>query len=315
MPYADTTRSRLLIRSKSAFGAAFILGATHFQDLRVTGNTLKAAKTTDEDPEIRSDRSPGRSTQTGRSTSGDISGRLTYGTYDDLLASALGNPVTGWSSNALSVGTAPAIFDIEVGLLDVAQFFPYVDQYVGTMTLELGTNKDVALTFGMMGAQSLTATTTSIDPAPVAKTTTTRMRSTLAGAALALGINGAALAAHPGKVTSLRMQTTNNLRPRPDVFSETSDEMGLGEIGVTITVSGYLKDASLYNASLAHQDVAMSFSVADAAGNKYTFYVDRATIEDHSAPPDAKNKDVLNNYTIKAFGTNCLRVVRAPASV
>ena len=312
--YADSTRARLLIRPETAYNETFVIGSTHMQDLRMTGHTLKPAKETVDNEEIRGDGSMSRQDQVGTSVAGDINANLSYGTYDPYIAAALRNAPTGWSSNALGVGIAPPTFAIEPGNLDISRFWLLTGCYIGAMTLDIASKKAIGLTFAVMGAQGLPSTTASVDAAPVAKTTTEHMRSGAGIPSLSLAINGGSAAPHPGKVTSLRVQTDPGLRARPNVQSLASDIMGIGEFKVTATISGYLADASLYDACLAHQDVALDFVTADSLGNQYHWYIDRATITDHTATPGSKNQDVLNSYTIQGYGVNALRVARTPAA-
>lgn len=312
--YADSTRAQVLIRPETLYNEAFVLGTNHMQDLRFSGETLKAAKEVVDDDEIRSDGSMGRSTLVGRSVSGDINATLSYGTYDPYIAAALRNPVTGWATNALGVGTAPATFAIQRSRLDVLRYILFTGNYINTMTLDIQVRRKIGLSFGILGAQALASVQTSVDPAPIARTTSYHMRAGAGITGLNLGINNGAIGTHPGKVTSLRLQTNAGLRARNNIQSDVSDVMGISEFGVTATISGYLLDDALHDACLAHQDVALNFTTADVAGNSYQWWLDRATIQDHAAPADAKNKDVMNSYTIQAYGANALRVIRVPAA-
>ncbi|HLP30993.1 MAG TPA: phage tail tube protein [Geothrix sp.] len=100
-----------------------------------------------ENPEMRTDRQyvPGRGgVILGK---GSFGGPLSYGTYDDFLASALG---TDWATNVSKVGTTRLSFTMEKGHLVNGIYFPYTGVVVNGFELSGKANQNVEAKFDLI---------------------------------------------------------------------------------------------------------------------------------------------------------------------
>lgn len=120
MTFATTNRAQLRLIKESVFGE--IPASGNPNNLRMTGESLAFAITTETSKEIRSDRQVTDLIQTGASASGDINFELSYGEYDPLIEAIMQSAYTVYgvngvgaaiptsatfSASALTAGAAP----------------------------------------------------------------------------------------------------------------------------------------------------------------------------------------------------------------
>lgn len=119
----DTTGTQISYAIEATWGT---LPAVQFRALRIMSEGLRGQKTRSRPDEIRLDRQASAGVTTAESAGGPISFALSYGTYDDLLATLMG---ADWSAplsitagtlavaapGTITHGTASALAGVEVG--------------------------------------------------------------------------------------------------------------------------------------------------------------------------------------------------------
>lgn len=147
---ASSNLARLRAIKETTFGETPKLGAS--KDLRFTGESLNFAIQTDTSKEIRADRQIADLVQLGAEASGDIQFELSYGSFDEFIAAALGGE---WTNNVVTNGTSVPFFSIEKGFTDIDQYILYRGMGVNTMSLEFAIGSILTGSFGFMGRDSI----------------------------------------------------------------------------------------------------------------------------------------------------------------
>lgn len=98
---SNAVQTQLIIEKESTFNTAPVAGAAKV--LRFSQESLGLDSSFSASPEIRADRQVASHRKMGQEGSGDIQGILSYGTYDEMLASVLQS--SGWSTEADMSGT------------------------------------------------------------------------------------------------------------------------------------------------------------------------------------------------------------------
>lgn len=101
MALASSNRAQLRWIKESVFGVTPTTGNPN--DLRMTGESLAFAISTDTSKEIRSDRQVTDLVQTSASASGDINYEFSYAEYDPLIAAVMQNDWTVFGTNGVGV--------------------------------------------------------------------------------------------------------------------------------------------------------------------------------------------------------------------
>ena len=135
------------------------------QILRWLTFTLAGSKNYIENNELRTDRMriPGRGgSMIGK---GDLTDKLSYGTFDDFIAAALGTP---WATNVSKIGNTRESFTFEKAHLVNGIYFPFTGVVVDTMELSGKVNDAVDVKFGLIakhcGTEAATTLFTSTTP-------------------------------------------------------------------------------------------------------------------------------------------------------
>lgn len=101
MTFATSNRAQVRIIKEQDFGAIPATGNPN--DLRLTGESLSFAITTDSSKEIRADRQVTDLIQTGASASGDINFELSYAEYDPLIEAIMQSTYSVFGVNGVGV--------------------------------------------------------------------------------------------------------------------------------------------------------------------------------------------------------------------
>ena len=145
MAFAQGSRSSLSYIAESTFGTT---PAGNFQNLPFTSHSLNMTKDRVEGTDIQADRMSRVDRHGNRQVSGDITGDLREGDFDELLESAM---LSSWSSDVLKVGTVPKYFSIEDYAADIDQARLFTGCSVNSLAVSLAPNQMVTGTFGIVG--------------------------------------------------------------------------------------------------------------------------------------------------------------------
>lgn len=241
--------------------------------LRFTSATLAAERDYLENPELRTDRqrAAGRGgVMTGR---GEVSGVLSFATYDDLIEACLGGT---WSTNVLKVGTARKSFTFQRAHLVNGLYYPFTGTVVNSMSLSGRANENVEITFGLVAAKvgnEATATIWSITTAANTNDAATTWEAVVKKGGSALG-----------NVVGFSMTAENAYNEASVCGSKGLYDLQPGTIRVTGSLELYFDSNALYTDFRAENTVALQFVIGPGATKTYTLDLTAARITNVGAP-------------------------------
>lgn len=285
MAFASGSGRRVAYVAETAFG---VTPATPtFKTARITGGGPRTNKTTNTSDEIQADRNVRDEFLLGKDSAGAYNFELTYGTFDDILQAAL---FGAWTTNVLKNGITPQSLTIEetleLGVTD--SFSRFTGCMVSSLSLAIAARAVVTGSFNIMAKQE------ALDTAIIAGATYTAPNtnpvSTASANVASLSVSG--LTTQP-KIKSVSLDMNNNLRTRPIVGDIYSQEFGSGRFELKGTLECYFENNELYQSVLDHGTAALSFTVGNAVGSKYTFLVPKLRFANGERRPGGNNDDVM----------------------
>lgn len=266
-----------------------------WQTLRVTGNTLTPTPNTEESEEITDSRIGQGSITTSVDIAGDITGELSYGTFDDLLAAAF---YGAWTANKLTVGETRTTFSVAKGYRDVGVYALFKGAHVSSMALEVPEEGKATVTFSM-SCLDYEDKETPFATTPAAPTDTPFMSSISVGDVKANGVSLAGQAC----VSGLTLNIDNNLQTQRCFGTERLGPGALIETTAAITGTVNLawskKAWELWKNQFTRTPIAIAFPVTDSLGNKYE--ISLPAVEIDGELPSGGKSDILQiqlNYTV-----------------
>lgn len=264
-----------------------------FQTLRVTSGGLSTSKATEVSQEIRSDKNVTDELQVGQSVSGNYPVEMTYGSFDDLMAAALGG---AWSSDVLKNGTTPQFFTIEEtierGATDT--FRRFTGCAVNSMSLEIETQARITGSFDIVGKQEILAEAAISGATYAAANTNTIM---VAGTSIGTITIGSLT---DNCVQNFTLEATRNYRPIQCIGSIFAEDMNTGITDVTGTVMLYFKNNAAYQAVLNHETASIAITIGHDANNKYTIEIPRARWLEGSMTVGGNDDDIMVEMPFRA---------------
>lgn len=223
--------------------------APDFKPIRFTGSSLNVNTAQVDSAELGQRQKP-VAKQGTYSIAGDISGELSHGTFDDLIAAALQGT---WATNTLKVGSTVQSIAILKRHTDSGDDYVYRGCRINTMALSAAPDARVAVTFGVVGTEAEVYTVPG--DATFATATTTDPMVTSVGA---LSEGGLALAT----VTGFEMTLDNGMEPMHVLFQRPAYDVQNGQLTVSGSLSAYRADGDLYAKFLNETatDIAVTFS-------------------------------------------------------
>ena len=137
--------------------------------LRFTSVSIDGSMTGTQSEEIRDNLISSGEYKTAVEYQGEISGELSYGTYDDLLAAAFHNE---WAANVLSIGNVRKTLSILREYKDAGGYHIFKGMQVTGMTLDVPEEGLITITFTLQGMDRAPVTFT-LPAGTVAAATTT----------------------------------------------------------------------------------------------------------------------------------------------
>lgn len=287
---ASSNLARLRVIEEEEFGVTPMTGSS--QDLRFTGESLNFSLQTEESQEIRADRLTADLIQVGAEASGDIQFELSYGTFDKLMAAALGSD---WVTNELTTGLDVKTFTIEQGFTDISQFITYTGMAVSSMNLEFAIDSLLTGSFGFLGKEAKRTETTAV-PAAVDVPMTEVMNSAANFANLTVaGVE------YPCGISSITLNVESGVRARKGLGHLGACSIQPGKFNITGDLSVYFADGTVYDKYIKNEAFALTWSVADAAGNTYEFTLPHLKITESSVNAEGLDNDVALNISYSAL--------------
>lgn len=279
---ASSNLARLLIIPETVFGVTPSTGDV--QTLRFTGESLQFGITTETSQEIRSDRQISDLIQVGAEASGDVNFELSYGTYDALIAAALGGT---WATNKVQNGTLAQFFSIEQGFTDINQHILYKGMGVNSLNLEFSIDSIISGSVGFMGAESIRHDSSEMPGTPQAPTSTSVMDSVSGFADLMV-----AGQSYPCGVSRVTLNVDAALRAQRALGKMGACAINLGTLNITGEIVVYFSDGILYDKFIANEDLSLTWTVKDKEGNQYKFNLPRIKFSDGSVNAGSLDQDV-----------------------
>jgi len=270
--------------AESAFGTT--PATPSFQTMRVTSGGLSTTKETVASEQIRSDHNVTDELQVGQSVQGSYPFELSYASFDDLIANALGG---AWASDVLKNSTDKSYFTfeetIENGATDT--FRRFTGCTVNSLSLGISTRSRITGSFGIVGKQEVLGTdaltgATYADP----NDKQIMVSGTSIGTVTVDGVTD-------NCVQSLSIEVSRNVRPVQCVGSIYASDMNTGMTDVTGSVTLYFKKQTAYQNVLNHGSAAISVTIGHDENEKYTFEIPKARWLDGSLTTGGNNEDVV----------------------
>jgi len=294
MTVADGSQVRLADVPEAITGQ--IPANPSFQIMRYVSSDVRISKQTDIPNEIRADRNVGSIVDVGRSVQGSINTLLSYGTFDKWLERLL---CSTWDDDVLVNGIEHKTGSLELTFNQgVAQsFIRYRGCRFNTLDLTLRARQSVQANWGIMGLGSPDPTAAIIAGATYADPTTTPVMNA--------GLNVANLAfsglTNGPKIQAMTMRIANNIYQNDVVGAYEPYSHGLGRFEVTGSLTTYFENLDAYQAVLDHDDVGVSFTIGNAANEKYTVALARTKLLDGGPVVGGNGQAVMMEVPYQAY--------------
>ena len=293
---ANASQNRLSMILESAWATTPATPA--FTNLRMTSEDLAPAKDTVRSNEIQPTRNVMDEIMVGRNIAGGLDFELSYGTYDPLIQSLM---YSTWATNVIKNGagvgdsmTLERRIALPDGSFDYHRFLGCV---VNQMSLEMNAGElitgrfDVMGKFGGRSSTIITGATYADSPTEPVMNAANQF-----GSLSITGVTGTP------KLRSLSLNINNNIREQ-DALGEL-DTLGLapGLCEVTGSLEAYFDSGDLYDAFLAHDDIALEFTLGSVATKKYTFLLPTVKLSGNPGLGTGGNdEDVMATFDFTAI--------------
>lgn len=258
-----------------------------FTPFRVTSSGLDINIATLESEELRDDAETADFRLGARSVEGTVTGEMSFGTFDDLIAAALRGE---WRDNVLKGGIIRQSFTFVDYNADLpsGKYTIYRGCEVNSMTFSLSAENMTTVEFGIVGrsmeiAESLPSGATIKD-----RTTTSPMD----GFSGRLRENNEEISV----ITEIGLTVENDIAPRFVVGSKFSIEPSAGRRAVTGTANVYFLDNKLRMKYLDEVETSIKFDLIDPSNpeQKYTVEIPRVKFTEAPRPIDGEGDIMLN---------------------
>lgn len=296
MTVADGSQTRLAFIPEVTIGT--IPTSPAFQIMRYESESITLAKQTSTPNEIRFDRNSPAPVDIGRMVDGPVNTKLSYGTYDVWLEHLF---ASAWSTNVLKngilhkAGTFEKTFD--QGSTD--SYIRYTGCRFNTLDINIASRQEVSAVWGISGITSPTPTTGILSGATYTAATTTEIFNAGLNVA-AFNMASTTLVSAP-KIQSLTVSMRNNIYPIDVVGQYYPYSHGLGRFEVSGSVRVLFESLAIYTAIIGHEDVAITFTLQDAAGNSYAFSIPKVKLMSGGPVVAGNNQPVVVDVPFTAF--------------
>jgi hypothetical protein len=263
-----------------------------FQAIRITGESLKVNRNNIVSDEIRSDRNVSDLIQVGGSATGGIDGELSYGTFDELIESAL---FSAWDSDKIVNGTTQKSFHIQKKQTDGTSsiYELYKGMVVDTMTLNIASGEKTTVGFTFIGKNGTIGTSAT-------GTTSDATTTEVLDGANAFVLNDFFVSPVPN-LMSMQLTFSNNLAAKPVAGSVDLIGVRAGRCVVTGTASLYFDTKAMMDLFLAGNGGEISLTIGKVTTEKYTIRLPNVKIQDADHFSPGNDEDVMLNITFQAL--------------
>lgn len=289
------------VRTRVAYIAEVTSGTTPatpaFTTLRVTGAGIQTNKKTTPIREIRSDLNVPDEIESAQSAAAAYSFALSYGTFDDIMAAVLRS---SWSSDVVKNGTSRTTFTFEETLNFIGSlgFSRVTYGIVDTFSLDITAEREITGNFNVVGMKE------ELDTAIIASATYTAVN---ANPVMSAGNSVAALSVASlttPKIRRVMFEVKNGTRIQPVVDSLYPGGFGDDLMDVTGTIEVYFDGNAAYQKVLDHGGGALSITIGNASGSKYTIAFPTIVFLDGKRQVGGTSSDVMVSIPFRAKGSD-----------
>lgn len=258
-----------------------------FTPFRVTSSGLDINIATLESEELRDDAETADFRLGARSVEGTVTGEMSFGTFDDLIAAALRGE---WQDNVLKGGIVRQSFTFVDYNADLpsGKYTIYRGCEVNSMTFSLSAENMTTVEFGIVGRSMEIAESLPAGASIKARTTSSPMD----------GFSGRLLEGGQeiSVITEIGLTVENDITPRFVVGSKFSIEPSAGRRAVTGTANVYFLDNKLRKKYLDEVETSIKFDLIDPSNpqQKYTVEIPRVKFTEAPRPIDGEGDIMLN---------------------
>jgi hypothetical protein len=293
--FADSSETRVALIEESTWGTT-PTAPTTFKTMRVTSESLSVETETVTGSELRADRNVAHLINASKATGGSIEMELNH---DDVVHLLMESALQGaFSSDKLINGVAQKSFTLERTFSHTSNgtsgetYVRHTGMTVDTMGLTMSAGSMITASFGFLGKEATTDTViigsgTADAATYTAASTTPPLSASKDFASLTMtGITSP-------KISSLSLNTTNNLRRQQGVGVETSVGLGSGRFEVTGSMDFYMENKDVLDDYLGGTATSLAFTIGAASGAKYTFTIPTVKFETVSINAGGNDQDVF----------------------
>jgi hypothetical protein len=306
MGKATSNRTAIRYVSESVFGTTPTTPA--LKECRYTGESLNYTIQNTTSKEIRSDRATADLIQTQAECSGDINIEMSYGSFDDLIASALcsvwGAPAAGIETIKNGTTLSSFTFQKHFADADTATYQNFTGCRVGSWDVSMTTGSVVTGKFGLMGLGS-TIGTSQIAGATFPTASTTNVVSAVSGV-IEIKENGVTSTLSYNKID---LKLNNNLRAQRAIGTLPNVGIALGKLDLTGSVEVYFNDKSLVDRYLAGTSFALSWKLQGSDQSTLKFTLPNCKFESGTVVSGGEDQDIMFSGGFRALydsGSSCM---------
>lgn len=262
------------------------------QEIRLTGESFSGSRSSISSNEIRADRNISDLVTTAENASGGFNFELSYGSFDDFIAAALGN---SWTADSIVNGVEEHYFTFEKLFTDINKRERYFGCAVNTFNLACQTGAMVTGNFEFMGFGQEDVTT------PVGNGTITAPNTNplynLTTDMSSFKVNDVE---YTDGLTNFTLNVSANLRSKPVIGSKYAT-IGFGSLVITGDWKSYFTNANpvldIYKNELS---VPVEFTF-NKGGKKYVVSLPKVKFGSKQHVAGGINQDVELNMTYQAI--------------
>lgn len=287
MTIAEADGTRLAFIAETVEGTTPATPA--FQELRMTSETLDAAKETAKSQEIRADKNVSDVLQVGTNVSGDINAEFSYGTYDDLFESVFRGT---WATDVLINGLDRHTFSMEKTFEQGASdtYIRYRGCFVDSFDLSIKAKEIITAKFTIMGLAGEASAAAIIAGATYTAATTTNVMT--AGNEIGTVTVGAL----GGTLKGIDMSFKSQNRGQAQIGSNDLASIAQGQFEVTGSLDLYFEDGTIYDAIRDHDAIVLTVNLGSTTLEKYTLVLNKVRLLD--GPPTAGGNGQDVSFTV-----------------
>lgn len=268
-----------------------------FTKLRLTGESFAYNPETVVSSELNPNRDVSDVILTSAGASGGFNFELSYGTYDDIIASLFHND---WETNTIKNGIKqiPLTFEKRFyrgqdssGDTELYDYFRFTGMVANTMSLSIAANSIITGSFDFMG-KGATSDDEIITGATYNEAGTTPVLSASHDVGT-LTLTGAGDSDYSPKIMSVSLDVNNNLQGAGVVGSVDYANIGAGSFNVSGSLELYYENLDMYAAFLAGTELKLSLTLGKTSGSKYTIEIPRLKLSSCNIIAEGQNSYVM----------------------